>query len=199
MTPTDTFNGEAPYVFHASRPAALSSTVMAVKVNGDPAAFASRVRELAWDVDARLRIEELRRLDDWIGRIDLPALIAVGAIITIVAIGLCLSAAAIFSLMSVTVARRTREIGLRAALGASNSRLLAGVFARAALLVGSGIAAGNLFIALVVLMDGDVTLSFVAGHLFRTSAVMLTVGLLACVQPARRALRIDPATALRDI
>jgi ABC-type antimicrobial peptide transport system permease subunit len=88
---------------------------------------------------------------------------------------------------------------LRAALGASNSRLLAGVFARAALLVGSGIAAGNLFIALVVLMDGDVTLSFVAGHLFRTSAVMLTVGLLACVQPARRALRIDPATALRDI
>ena len=59
-------------------------------------------------------------------------LVGAGAIAAVVGLGLFLSAAGIFSLMSVSVARRTREIGLRAALGASPARLLAGVFSRAA-------------------------------------------------------------------
>jgi len=115
-----------------------------------------------------------------------------------VVLGLFLSAAGIFALMSVTVARRTREIGLRSALGASTGRLLVGIFSRAVFLVGGGIVAGNLVILLVVAMGGGAGMSFVLNALMRTSAVMLVVGLLACVEPARRALTIDPTTALRD-
>ena len=101
--------------------------------------------------------------------------------------------------MSVTVARRTREIGLRSALGATPGRLLVGIFSRAVLLVGGGIVAGNLFVLFVVGMGGgEAGMSFVLNALMRTSAVMLAVGLLACVEPARRALTIDPTTALRD-
>ena len=48
-------------------------------------------------------------------------------------------------------------------------------------------------------MGGEAGMSFVLNALMRTSAVMLVVGLLACVEPARRALTIDPTTALRDV
>ena len=125
-------------------------------------------------------------------------MVVAGAIAGVVGLGLFLSAAGIFSLMSVSVARRTREIGLRTALGASPARLLAGIFSRAVVLVGSGIAAGNLVLLLFVTALDEVDLADVADALLTTSAVMLTVGLLACVEPARRALRIHPTDALKE-
>ena len=196
-TPTD--QGEAPFVFHAARPGTMSPLTIGIRVATDPSAFAGRVRAIASTVDPGLRLEEMRRLDDWTRRIDLPGMVAAAALAGVVALGLFLSAAGIFSLMSVTVARRTREIGLRSALGATTGRLLAGIFSRAVLLVGGGIAAGNLFILSVVWMgDGEAGTPFVLNALWRTSAVMLVVGLLACAEPVRRALAIDPATALRD-
>jgi hypothetical protein len=196
-TPTD--RGEAPYVFHAARPRAMAPLTMGIRVGTDPLIFSERVRAIALSVDPGLRLEEMRRLDAWTWRIDLPSIVAASALAGVVALGLFLSAAGIFSLMSVTVARRTREIGLRSALGASTGRLLVGIFSRAALLVGGGIVAGNLFILSVVAMsDGEAGASFVLNALLRTSMVMLVVGLLACIAPARRALTIDPTTALRD-
>jgi ABC-type antimicrobial peptide transport system permease subunit len=118
----------------------------------------------------------------------------------LVSLGLFLSAAGIFSLMSVSVARRTREIGLRSALGASHASLLAGIFSRALVLVGSGIAAGNAVFLLLLFatVEPELELADVANALLTTSGVMLTVGLLACVEPARRALRIDPIDALKE-
>jgi len=64
--------------------------------------------------------------------------------------------------------------------------------------VGSGIAAGNLVLLLFVTLATELELADVAGALLITSAVMLTVGLLACVEPARRALRIHPTDALKE-
>lgn len=197
MSPTDL--GEAPFVFHAASPGSIQPLVMGIRMRTDPTAFAPRVRSISSDLDPSVRLDEIRRLDDWTWRIDLPGIMVAVGLTSIVALGLLLSAAAIFSLMSVTVARRTREIGLRAALGASTGRLLVGIFSRAAILVGSGVVAGNLFILIVVMMSEDVPLSFVSNSLARTSFLMLTVGLLACVEPARRALTIDPTAALKDV
>jgi putative ABC transport system permease protein len=112
--------------------------------------------------------------------------------------GLFISAAGIFSLMSVSVARRTREIGLRTALGASRARLLAGIFSRALVIIGSGIAAGNLVLVLFVTLLDEVSIRDVAEVLVMTSSVMLVVGLLACVEPARRSTRIQPTDALKE-
>jgi ABC-type antimicrobial peptide transport system permease subunit len=100
--------------------------------------------------------------------------------------------------MSVSIARRRREIGVRAALGASRARLIAGIFSRALILVGSGVIAGNAVIVFVVALSDEAGIADVAGALLVTSAVMLTVGLLACVEPARRALRIEPSEALKE-
>jgi putative ABC transport system permease protein len=196
MTPTDF--GEAPYMFHAARAGSVNRTVMGVRID-DPAAFAPRLRAIASALDQNLRLEEVRPLDDWAWRVDTPGVIVAGALAFVVGLGLFLSAAGIFSLMSVTVAWRTREIGLRSALGARPSQIVAAVFSRAAMLVGGGIAAGNLVLLLLVALDGEVPLSFVTNALATTSAIMLTVGLLACVEPARRALRIHPIDALKEM
>jgi ABC-type antimicrobial peptide transport system permease subunit len=99
--------------------------------------------------------------------------------------------------MSVSVARRTREIGLRAALGAGSRRLLASILSHALVLIESGILVGNLvLLALVILVVDSVW--DVAPALMVTSGIMLTVGLLACLQPAMRALRIAPIDVLKE-
>jgi predicted permease len=196
MTPTDL--GEAPYVFRAASPATAYPLVMGVRTAGDPEALAPRVRRIAASLDAGLRLDDVRSLDDLAWRVEIPGVVAAGAIVAVVSLGLFISAAAIFSLMSVSVARRTREIGLRAALGATSARLLLSIFSRAAFLVGGGIAAGNLVILVIVALSNEVALNEVAGALLITSAAMLTVGLVACIEPARRALRINPTEALKD-
>ena len=86
----------------------------------------------------------------------------------------------------------------RAALGATPTRLLGGIFTRALVLIGSGIAAGNAILITVISLSDEIDLAAAYPALFATSAVMLVVGLLACVEPARRALRIQPTDALKE-
>ena len=196
MTPTDL--GEAPYVYRAASLQATRPIVMGIRMTSDPNALAQRVRSIAAEVDPGLRLSEVRRLDDLAWREDIPQTVAASALAGVVSLGVFMSAAGIFSLMSVSVARRTKEIGLRSALGATPARLLGGIFSRAVILIGSGIIAGNSVILLVVFLDPEITLGFLSDALIKTSAVMLTVGLLACVEPARRALRIHPTDALKE-
>jgi predicted permease len=197
MTPTDL--GEAAYVYHAASPGMLQPAAMGVRVTGDPAMFAPRLRAIAADVEPGLRLDDVRPLDEKAWRADIGLMIPAGALAAVVALGLFLSAAGIFSLMSVSVARRTREIGLRAALGASRTSTLRGIFSRAALLVGIGVVAGNVPLFLGVMFgEGNLPWAFIIRGVLLTSLLMMTAGILACVEPARRALRINPIDALKE-
>ena len=118
------------------------------------------------------------------------ALTAVAWLISFIV--LLLSATGIHSLMSFTVARRTREIGIRAALGASPGRIVAGIFSRAFLQISAGVLAGSGLAALLGLGSMREVLLLLAAD-----GIMLVVGLTACAVPLRRALRIDPTEALR--
>ncbi|HEY8550423.1 MAG TPA: FtsX-like permease family protein [Vicinamibacterales bacterium] len=100
--------------------------------------------------------------------------------------------------MAVSVARRTREIGLRAALGASRVSLLRGVLARAFALVGGGVLAGNGTLLFFIYMGTEAKMADMLPPLLGTSAVMLIVGMLGGIAPARRALRIQPMEALKE-
>src|SRR4029453_13728793 len=104
---TATHLGEAPYLFTPGSIATTSPLVVAVRVAGDPATSASRVRAIAADLNAGLGIAEIRPPDEVAWRVDLPMMIGAGAIVAVVTLGLFLSAAGIFALMSVSVARRT--------------------------------------------------------------------------------------------
>ena len=107
------------------------------------------------------------------------------------------SAAGLYSLMSVAVARRTREIGIRMALGANPRHVLRSLFARAGRQLGGGIIAGNSIIMLVAWRADSLTGELVVSSVI-TTIIMATVGVLACAGPARRALRVQPTEALGE-
>ncbi len=196
LDPDDRGN-ERPVVFHAASAGTLSSLVMSVRVRGNPAAYVARLPVVAADVNASLSVQEARTLEDWISRRNLNMLVNSVALVGTTSLVLFLSALGIYSLMSVTVSRQTREIGLRAALGARPRDVLAGTLSRAAVLIGSGVFAGGFLLLLFVAASGD-DVALYAGFLAATTGVMLVAALLASIVPARRALRISPTEALRE-
>ena len=164
---------------------------LAVRVR-DPDGFAGRLRSVAADVDPMVRLTDVQPLAG-VGGSEATinwALTAVAWLISFIV--LLLSATGIHSLMSFTVARRTREIGIRAALGAPPGRIVAGIFSRAFLQISAGVLAGSGLAALLGLGSMREVLLLLAAD-----GIMLVVGLTACAVPLRRALRIDPTEALR--
>jgi putative ABC transport system permease protein len=158
----------------------------------DPEAFTARLRTVAAGVDPTIRLTDVQPLAQ-VGGSEATinwALTAVAWLISFIV--LLLSATGIHSLMSFTVARRTREIGIRGALGASPGRIVAGIFSRAFLQISSGVIAGSGLAALLGLGSVREVLLLLAAD-----GLMLVVGLTACAVPLRRALRINPTEALR--
>lgn len=110
-----------------------------------------------------------------------------------------LSAAGIYALMSFTVARRRREIGIRAALGADRHQLLLGIFSRALGQLGIGAVVGALgAIGVEQLLEGDMLQGQGAVILPLVAIVMVAVGFVSILGPARQGLRIQPTEALRE-
>jgi putative ABC transport system permease protein len=194
---------EPAYVYHAASAATVSPLVMTVRLRGNPA-LAARLPTIAAGVDAGLSVHEARPLGESIWQRDFWMVAPVAAWAGVSALVLLLSAMGLFALMSISVSRRTREIGVRVALGANPRSVLAGLVSQAMMLMGSGIVAGGGVVLLFVALGGGPTgrpaddLVLFAAWIALTSAVMLGAGLLACVEPARRALRINPIDALRD-
>jgi putative ABC transport system permease protein len=108
---------------------------------------------------------------------------------------LLLSAAGLYALMSFTVAQRTREIGIRSALGANPRRLLAGIFGRVLAQVSIGLVLGSLLSGGLIwsVLEWREAVNVAIG----VAAVIVIVGVGAAVGPARRGLRINPTEALR--
>src|SRR5687768_2977523 len=122
-----------------------------------------------------------------------------GALAAVALSVLILSAAGLYALMSVIVTQRRREIGIRIALGADRRRVLTGIFSRAALQVGAGIAIGMTIAGVVLWLGGGEMAGFNAYVILpAVSLFMLGVGALAALGPARRGLAIQPSTVLKE-
>jgi predicted permease len=194
---------EPPFVFSAASAGTVSPLVLSARVGSNPAPVVARLPVIAAGVDAGLYVQEARPLGEWIRRQQKTGALMLGAQAGVTALVLFLSALAIFSLMSVSVSRRTREIGLRMALGAHPRHVLVEILSRAMALVGSGVAAGAALLLWGVAVAGPSgrpaeDLAQFAVWLGATAAVMAAAVLLACVGPARRALGINPIEALRE-
>jgi predicted permease len=153
---------------------------------------AQRLRSIAAEVDPSLRLTDLKPLADAGGgeaASNWTLTIVAGLIAGFV---MLLSAMGIYALMSFTVARRTREIGIRIALGAGPRSIVWGMFRRAFLQLGAGLVVGTAVAALAGLESPTQR-----WMLLGADVLMLCVGLAACALPVRRALRVDPVVALR--
>jgi ABC-type antimicrobial peptide transport system permease subunit len=187
----------AAYIYRAASAAEVDPVVAAVRVAGDAAALAPRVASLARQIDAGLHLRDIVTLDEVAAqeqRRRVGGSIVFGGVLLVAVV---FSAAGLYALMAVAVARRTREIGIRIALGADTRDVLRSVFARAGRQLGGGIIAGNSLILLLAWRADSLTAGLLVSTV-ATSIIMAAVGALACAAPARRALRIRPTEALRQ-
>jgi putative ABC transport system permease protein len=182
---------EQSAMYRPRLPTPDANVSLALRVR-DPEAFATRMRTVAAAVDPTIRLTDVQPLAQ-VGGGEAKVnwtLTSVAWLISFIV--LLLSASGIHSLMSFTVAQRTREIGIRAALGARPERIVTGIFSRAFLQIGAGVLVGSGLAALLGLGSTREVLLLLAAD-----GVMLVVGLLACAVPLRRALRIEPTEALK--
>ncbi|HEX7284173.1 MAG TPA: ABC transporter permease, partial [Vicinamibacterales bacterium] len=187
-------------VYHPVDTGNLYPATIAVRVReGDPEAAAVLLRDTSVAVNARLQVRDISTADIIVRReqgMFRMIGVTVGLVMTSVII---LTAAGIYALMSFTVTRRRREIGIRAALGANRNRLLAGIFARAAAQLMAGAAVGLVAsLGVEQILEGEMFQGRGTIILPIVIALMSAVGLLAALGPARRGLRIQPIEALRE-
>jgi putative ABC transport system permease protein len=183
-------------LYHPIAPGTASRLHVAVRVRGTPASLVPRLRDLAMAVDPTMRLHDVMPLD---AVDDEPLLTFAFVLIVLVsAVALLLSLAAIYAVMSFTVARRTREIGIRIALGADARRLVLTIFRRPLIQVTCGIVVGGLLVAgLPMILQAEESSARGTALVGVYSLAMLGICLLACVVPTRRALRVEPTEALR--
>ena len=172
---------------------------MAIHVRDNPTAFAPRLRAIATDVDPTLQLAELMPLRDvvnpevkfhqfWVRMTTIVSLMV-----------LVLSLVAIYAVMSFAVSRRTREIGVRMALGGTPRHIVSAVFAQPLRQLGIGLVAGVVLVAYMTgLMKSGLPSAGQILMLGVYAAAMTAVCLIACVVPTRRALAVEPTVALRE-
>lgn len=186
-----------PTIYHPAAPADLQTMVLSVRFTGKaPPDFGHRFRTLGAEVDPALQVRRVQPLADYYYQVR-SFWRSVAWVIGLMTLSvIVLSAAGMYALMSFTVAQRTREIAIRAALGAAPRRLIAGIFGRATRQLSLGLAVGAV-LAWGIFDSVDVGLARAGALVLIVSIFMVAVGLLAASGPARRGLRIQPSDALR--
>lgn len=171
-----------------------------VRTSGDPEALAGPVTHAIWSVLPEQPITHVVPLTQTIARSVGQPRVRVVLLGLFAGIGLALALLGIYGVVSYTVIRRTREIGIRVALGAQRGTVLR-------MVLWQGLALGA--VGVVIGTAGGMALSkIIAAQLFELKAtdpatyvgaalLMIAVACLACYIPARRAMRVDPIVALR--
>jgi hypothetical protein len=192
-----------PTVLYPIAPEQLAAAGLTVRLRGSAATrmnagFARTAHQILGAVDPGLRMNEVRASfqadsEDALA-VRLVALVLSCILVTV----LLFSAAGVYALMSFTVAQRRREIGIRAALGASPMGLLRSVFSRVVAQVGMGVVLGVLGAMVIApLSDDPVLAERLAIVTPAIALIMALVGMVAAYGPARRSLRIQPTEAVR--
>ena len=187
-------------VYHAVAAGDLYPARLNVRVRtGDPAALADPLRDLSASIDPDVQLLDVSTAEIAFKQAQgMMRLIGVSLALVILSV-ILLSSAGIYSLMSFTVARRRREIGIRAALGANRNRILVGIFSRVLAQLGAGAVLGLIAaVGLEQILEGDMMRNYRAMLLPLVVLLMMTIGVIAAIGPARQGLRIQPIEALRD-
>jgi predicted permease len=173
---------------------------MVVRTDGDPLRFVSAVKSRIWSADKDQPVSQIQTMDRILSGSVARRRLYVLLLGVFACVALLLAAAGIYGVVAYSVTQRTREIGIRVALGAERVDVLRLIILKAAKLALAGELIG-FFLALgfTRLMSGLLFGIGVADPLTITGVVLLltSVALAACYIPARRATRVDPMVALR--
>ena len=174
---------------------------VAMRVGGDPSAIATAIRKSVAKLDPSLPVAELRKMDDVVRQAGAPQRFSTYLLGAFAGIALLLATLGIAGVVAFSVRQRTREIGVRVALGATPRTILSLVLRDGLTYAGLGLAAGvGLALGLTRLMSSLLfgvratdTITFAS-----VTAVVALVSAVASLLPALRAVRVDPMVALRN-
>ena len=175
--------------------------IVVARAFADPLDAIGSVRSAIHGIDAGVPLYDFRTIDDhvavWLNETRVIATMLGGMGL----LALILASIGLFGMISFSVVHRTREIGVRVALGAGKSAIMALVFRRSLRLAGIGIAIGvvlSLAAAIVLMATIYGVEAPRASTVIASLLLLLLIVLLAAYLPARRATRIDPLEALRS-
>jgi putative ABC transport system permease protein len=178
----------------------ISSMSVAVRTTAAPLSLAAAVTREARDMDPNIPIYDVKTMEQWLSESLARRRFAMIALGLFAGVALLLAAVGIFGLMSYAVTERTREIGVRMAMGAESHNVLTLVIGQGMTLAGVGIGvglAGALAMTRVIekLLFGVTATDPLTFAIIASS--LAVVALAACYLPARRAAKVDPIVALR--
>jgi predicted permease len=191
-----------PYLYLPFRQNYSSPATFHIRTTGNPANLVSALREKVRALDPDLPLYNVKTMQDHLQKGYLFGAIVLGGTLSGLfgLLGLTLACIGLYGVVSNTVNQRTREIGVRTALGASRGNILRVVLKQGMLLVligttaglAGGLAVAQLLKRVLFSVDPAEPMAFAFAIL-----ILLAVALLACLIPARRAARVDPSEALR--
>jgi putative ABC transport system permease protein len=201
VTYRQTFERPTDFVYLPLAQQPAPRMVLLLRSNGDPRQLIEPLKDVVRALNANLPISEMRTYEDVYRyrAVEGPG-VGIQLVGTMGAVGLLLAISGLYGLVAYNVSRRTREIGIRIAIGAEPSDVLRLVMGKGLVLVGTGTAIGLVMgLALERLMN---SMLFDAGGVDIVAYVvtvpsLLLVTMLAAYVPARRASRIAPTQALR--
>ena len=194
-------NQEYPSMYFSATTRVWPLMDIVVRTEGKPETALSAVRRKIHDIDPELPISNVRTMDEWISNNAAQPRLNAALLGVFACVALLIAAIGVYGVLAYSVNQRTREIGLRMALGAQQSGVVRWIVGQGMLVASAGIAAGligafALSRALAALLFGIQArdpLTFTA-----VAALLSVVALAACLVPARRAAHVDPIVALRD-
>ena len=189
---------DTAYVPLAQQP--MASTLV-VKTVGNPMNYTKRVQEAVYSVDPEQPVNQFKSLSEIRGDALVQSRLTMLLLGLFAALALVIAATGLSAVIALMVTQRTREIGIRMALGAQNSEVLGMVLKQGMRIMGVGLAIGTVAALLFS--------QFIRAMLFSTAAndpltfaavalVFLAAGFLATYIPARRVTKVDPLIALRS-
>ncbi|MCC7053014.1 MAG: ABC transporter permease [Gemmatimonadaceae bacterium] len=188
-----------PFMWFALSETADFSMVLVIRTTGDPDAFISTLRNEVAAIDSNIPVSSVRSMERHLGVALLPARLTGTALGVFGLLGLLLASVGMYGVVAYTVSQRTREIGIRMAIGATGQQVVRMIMREGVTLVVTGavlgvagaLAASRL---LAGLLYGD-TVDPIAFGL--VPFVLVSVATAAMFLPARRAATIDPTLTLR--
>ena len=189
-----------PVIYHPALQAPRPFMNLAVRTSGDPLALVSGIQQRVREMDRNLPVYKIATMEQNLSDSLMRRRISMLLLAALAGFALCLAAVGVYSVVSYSVSQRTREIGIRMALGAQPVSVHKLILRQGLRPVLGGLAAGLL--ASLVAMRAVASLLYGVGAtdpptFLAVAAMLLAVSALASAIPARRAAHVDPMTALR--
>jgi putative ABC transport system permease protein len=190
-----------PTAFEFDEQQPWGSLGIVIRTTGDPARAEGALRAALREADPTIGVQDVRPLDDILGSSLAARRFAMTLISAFAFVALALAAIGVYGVLAFSVTSRTREFGIRMALGASAHNVLGLVLRQGigwsliGLLLGIGgaVVAGRSLRAYLFGVQSTDAVTFAA-----VAAALLAAVAMACIVPARRAVRVDPMQAMRE-